>query len=157
MKFYSIANSIDYRNLTINALGIFFLCISLLSLTAPLIQSLNGYPSGEGLYSFLSPICHQYPTRSLWIMERPFALCTRCFSGYLGLGIGMIFIRPNYFYFRRLLIGMLLLLPGVLDGVIQLLTDYESNNFTRAFTGLVAGVGLYFILCPFKIKKQNQT
>jgi len=90
-------------------------------------------------------------------MERPFALCTRCFSGYLGLGIAMIFIRPNYFYFRRLLIGMLLLLPGVLDGVIQLLTDYESNNFTRALTGLVAGVGLYFILCPFKIKKQNQT
>lgn len=32
--------------------------------------------------------------------------------------------------------------PMLLDGFIQLLTNYESNNFKRFFTGLIFGYAL---------------
>jgi uncharacterized membrane protein len=134
--------------------GLMFLSLSILALAAPIIQSHFEYPNGENIYFFLSPVCHQYPTRSLWILERPFALCARCFSGYLGLGLALLFFRINHNYLKRLLIGLLFLMPGVFDGLIQLLTNYESNNFFRVITGFIGGVGVHFIAYPIKSKQQ---
>jgi uncharacterized membrane protein len=146
-----ILHYLNYLKLFFSILfGLMFLSISILALAAPLIQSLFEYPSGENIYSFLSPICHQYPTRSFWLLERPFALCARCFSGYLGLGIGLLFIHTNHNYLKRLAIGLLFLIPGVIDSLIQLLTNYESNNIIRFITGLIGGIGVYFTLYPFK-------
>ena len=130
-------------------IGSFFLALPLLAISAPVIQTAFGYPNGEGIYSFLSPICHQYPTRSMWILNRPFALCSRCFSGYLGLSIGLFAIRSRYKYYKRLIFGIGLLIPGVLDGIIQLLTTYESTNIIRFFTGLIGGYGVFYIIFPF--------
>jgi len=130
--------------------GSFFLSLSLLAVAAPTIQSIFGYPSGEGLYSLLSPICHQYPTRSLWILNRPFALCSRCFSGYLGVGIGLYFIQSQKKYLFRLLIGFLLILPGILDGLIQLNTSYESVNMIRVLTGFLGGLGVFYLFYPIR-------
>jgi len=139
-------------------LGSFFLVLSLLAISAPVIQTTFGYPNGENIYSVLSPICHQYPTRSLWILNRPFALCTRCFSGYLGLGIGLLVISSKTKYLKRLLFGIILIIPGVLDGLIQLWTNYEGTNIIRFITGLSGGLGVFYIIYPFnynKIKKKG--
>lgn len=130
-------------------LGSFFLGLPLLAISAPVIQTAFGYPNGEGIYTFLSPICHQYPTRSVWILNRPFALCSRCFSGYLGLGIGFLLISSQYKYLWRLFFGVLFLIPGMLDGLIQLWTSYESTNIIRFLTGLSGGLGVFYIIYPF--------
>ncbi len=127
----------------------FFILIPLIAISAPIIQTALGYPNGEGIYSFLSPICHQYPTRSLWVLNRPFALCSRCFSGYLGLGIGFLAVRSQFKYFKRFIFGIGLLIPGVLDGLIQLWSNYESTNIIRFFTGLGGGLGIFYITFPF--------
>ena len=132
-------------------LGSFFLGIPLLAISAPVIQTAFGYPNGEGIYSFLSPICHQYPTRSLWILNRPFALCSRCFGGYFGLGLGFLLFRSQYKYYKRLIFGIGLLVPGVLDGLIQLWTSYESTNIIRLFTGLSGGLGVFYITFPISV------
>lgn len=129
--------------------GIFFIILSILAFSAPVIQTSFGVPSGENIYSGLSPICHQYPTRSLWILNRPFALCSRCFSGYLGLGIGLIFINPRKNYLKRLTTGLFLMLPGVVDGLLQLMTLYESTNMVRTITGFMGGFGIFYIIYPF--------
>ena len=134
-------------------LSTFFLGLPLLAISAPIIQTTFGFPNGEGIYSFLSPICHQYPTRSLWILNRPFALCSRCFSGYFGLGIGFLFFRSQNNYLKRLIFGICLLIPGVLDGVIQLWTTYESTNIIRFFTGFSGGLGVFYIIYPFSSLK----
>ena len=139
--------------------GSFFLALPFLAISAPIYQSAIGYPNGEGIYSFLSPICHQYPTRSMWVFNRPFALCSRCFSGYIGLGIGFIFFLSQNNYLKRLIFGIGLLVPGVLDSLIQLWTSYESTNTIRFFTGFSGGVGVFYIIYPFgslknKIKKE---
>lgn len=137
-------------------LGSMFLGLPFLAISAPVIQTTFGYPNGEGFYSFLSPICHQYPTRSLWVLNRPFALCSRCFSGYLGLSIGFLFFHSQIRYLKRFFFGIGLLIPGVLDGLIQLWTTYESTNIIRFFTGLSGGLGVFYIIYPFS-SLTNQT
>ena len=42
--------------------------------------------------------------------------------------------------------ALLLLAPLVLDGVVQLLTPYESRNLRRLWTGLLFGYGLTDLL-----------
>jgi uncharacterized membrane protein len=133
-------------------LGVIFIFISIISAIAPITQSVFDYPKGENIYSLLSPICHQYPTRSFWIMNRPFALCSRCFGGYLGLGLSFLIIHSNLKYIKRLILGLLLLTPGILDGFFQLITRYESINIIRFITGLCAGVGLFYMIYPVKTK-----
>jgi uncharacterized membrane protein len=134
---------------------LFFGTLSILAISAPVIQSIYGFPNGENIYRFLSPICHQYPTRSLWILDRPFALCARCFSGYFGLTLGALLIASESKYIIRGGIGLLMILPGVFDGLMQLQSSYESSNFIRFITGILGGIGIFMIINPFKYKKRR--
>jgi len=136
--------------------GVLFIIISFLALIAPVIQSVFGYPYGEKIYTLLSPVCHQYPTRSLWITNRPFALCCRCFGGYLGLGLSFFIIHSSHKYIKRFLIGLIMILPSIIDGLFQIMSTYESINIIRFITGLSAGLGLFFIVYPFKVVQVNK-
>ena len=126
----------------------FFSGIVILAILAPLTQAINGYPSGEGIYSLFSPVCHQYPLRSLWILDRPCALCARCISGYTGIVFAAVFIRPHKSYRVRALLGFVFLSLAVIDPIIQLLTPYESTNVVRILTGLLGGCGTFLIIYP---------
>ncbi len=124
-----------------------------LGAATPAYQQLLGYPHGEGLYSTLSHICHQYPTRCVWVTNRPMALCTRCFFGYLGLAtISSSLLQHDAFKFslKRLLLGIAALLIAVVDPVVQLLTSYESTNLARAVSGMIGGLAFGMIILPFK-------
>ena len=138
------------------ALGGFFLSLATLSFLAPIIQSAIGYPGGENIYSGLSNICHQYPTRSLWITNRPFALCSRCFGGYLGISLALLFVNSTVNYSRRIALGIILALPGIVDGGIQLITTYESTNIIRFISGFLGGLGLFYIFFSFMSNSQNK-
>ena len=50
------------------------------------------------------------------------------------------FLRPT------ILVSMLLLIPLVIDGAVQLVTSYESNNIRRFITGVLFGYGLIMIV-----------
>jgi len=52
---------------------------------------------------------------------------------------------------QRFLIGALLLLIGVLDGLWQALGFYDSGNLARFFSGLIGGAGVFFLLYPGKM------
>lgn len=122
---------------------------ALLAFFAPVIQTVFLYPSGEGIYSLLHNICHQFPSRSLWITDRPFALCSRCFSGYVGLfsgGAYFLFSKNKIKPLLMLFLGAFFILPGVLDGFVQALTAYTSTNFTRSFTGIFGGIGISMVI-----------
>lgn len=127
--------------------------MTLLAIYAPLIQHFNHYPAGEEIYSLFRPICHQYPTRSFWIFGLPFALCARCSSGYLGVVLAAAFLKLNFKYSHRLIIGILILLVAIIDPVLQLYGYYESNNIARFVSGLSGGISVFLILYPFKYIK----
>lgn len=86
--------------------------------------------------------CHQKPERSFHFKGKPLPICARCTGILIGIFSSIIFFIffPNispWFIF-------LFLVPGLLDGFVQLKTKYRSNNFKRLITGILLGFGCVF-------------
>ena len=83
--------------------------------------------------------CHQIKERSFFINGNQMPFCSRDVAIFLGMALGMgivLFIRfPIKLWW---VIGGLI--PIGLDGGLQLITSYESNNLFRVLTGGLAGV-----------------
>lgn len=106
-------------------------------------------------YAILHLICNQLPTRCLFIYTSPMALCARCFFIYLGVFIsGLVLIKNkiNKIYWK---IGLILLLPCIIDGGTQYSGLRLSNNGLRAITGGLAGIGIGLILFPLYFRAVN--
>lgn len=88
--------------------------------------------------------CHQMATRSFFFKGFQFPLCARCTGILVGEIVACLLLLCNIHI--DVFIAFLLICPTVLDGMIQLLGKYESTNFKRLFSGLIAGIGLIFIL-----------
>ena len=110
----------------------------------------------EKLYSLFSPICHQYPTRCFWVFERPWALCARCASGYLGIAVAAAFSKLQFPFWKRSLIGLLLIGLAAIDPLLQLFGFYESNNILRLITGFIGGYGAFLFVYPLPLKYKEQ-
>jgi uncharacterized membrane protein len=103
------------------------------------------YTISNYFYNTLSNICHQYPTRSLWILNRPMGLCSRCFAIYASFSISLILIplRANKEY---IIVLCFLFLPLIIDGLLQYYNVKESSNFIRILSGALFGIassGIY--------------
>jgi uncharacterized membrane protein len=122
--------------------------LAISALAAPVIQHVLGFPHGEGIYNGLDPICHQYPTRSLWLFGRPLGLCTRCLSGYLGVLLAVLFWRNSMPLRKRALIGVPVFAVSVIEPLFQFLTSYQSSNATRFVLGAAGGIALCLLLLP---------
>ena len=88
--------------------------------------------------------CHQMATRSFFFKGFQFPLCARCTGILVGEIVACLLLLCNIHI--DVFIAVLLICPTVLDGMIQLLGKYKSTNFKRLFSGLIAGIGLIFIL-----------
>ena len=124
------------------------LTLAVASLAAPAWQSARGYPAGEGAYRTLSHICHQYPSRCLWVAGRPSALCARCTAGYLGVAVmalAMPRLRPRRGARR---IGLALLVVAVAEPWARLLAGTDSNLMMRLVLGSAGGIGLCLVTFP---------
>ena len=124
-------------------------------LAAPLAQALLGHPSGEFFYDILFPICHQYPTRSIWILGQPCGLCARCLGGYVGvvmlslLYFSGVLRRTNFGFF--LVLSISLITFGVGDAVFKFVTGIDGSNAWRFGTGLLGGLGFAILIAlPWK-------
>lgn len=89
-------------------------------------------------------MCHQMPERSFFIRGQQFPLCARCTGilvGYLiGLILGCITRFEGYLNF------LVLIVPMLIDGGIQLVFKVESNNCRRFITGILGGIGIIYLL-----------
>lgn len=93
------------------------------------------------IYQWLPIIfgCHCIDERSFHMKRKRFPICARCTGELVGIIAGCI----TYWYFHLSVYWLILLmLPMVLDGAVQLLTAYESNNALRFVTGLGFGYAL---------------
>ena len=84
-------------------------------------------------------MCHMKESRSLIINSNQMPYCARCLGIFLGLAIGAAIVTFVVIDLKWwiLVAG---LMPIGLDGGIQLVTSYESNNVLRISTGLLTGV-----------------
>ena len=99
----------------------------------------------DGAYKFpFYFVCHRIPARTFKIKNHYFPVCARCtgiyISGFTYILIAILF--PITYSIELLIIGLLMLIPMIIDGTTQLLGKRESNNYIRFITGLLGGVGL---------------
>lgn len=118
----------------------------------------------RAIYTFSDLNCHQKHDRSYSINDNQMPVCARDVGSFIGGSIGLLLmsftkgcknLKDTLLDMMDLdlsmperkktvvliLIGALFALPLVLDGSIQLVTDYESFNEFRTFTGVLFGFG----------------
>lgn len=90
--------------------------------------------------------CHQRADRSFSIGHYQFPVCARC----TGILISTIIAYIIYFK-RRIRVGkcVWMMIPMVIDGILQYMEIYESNNTRRFITGLLGGFGCTYIRLNF--------
>lgn len=96
-------------------------------------------PFVREVYHSGDQLCHQKSARSLYICENQMSYCARCFGIFLGLAIGAAIATFVWIDLKWWLL-LLGIIPIGLDGGLQLITSYESNNVLRIFTGTLLGV-----------------
>jgi len=91
--------------------------------------------------------CHARPDRSFYFRGKQFPICARCTGELIGLiagiPIAICFGYPQFW------IVALMMVPLVVDGLVQRLTKYESNNRRRLITGILFGIAFIFALIYF--------
>lgn len=97
-------------------------------------------------------ICHGLPERSFKIKGHQFPVCARCTGIYLGsfsvICLVVIFnpvFNPIIFF-----MGILMVIPALIDGFTQYFNCRESNNNLRFITGLIAGVGMGIVITSLR-------
>jgi uncharacterized membrane protein len=88
--------------------------------------------------------CHRRKDRSIRFFGLEQVFCARCLGILLGGAVGLVCV---IFHERiDLTWSLLLLMPLVLDGFLQLFRERESTNAVRLGTGFLFGLGLQFFL-----------
>jgi uncharacterized membrane protein len=102
-----------------------------------IIEDMNPY--ARFFYDAGDSQCHTIKERSLFVNGNQMPFCTRDAGLFFGMALGLLitlFIRIELKWWW--LIGGLV--PIGIDGTVQLVTSYESNNFLRMTTGGLAGI-----------------
>ena len=87
--------------------------------------------------------CHQIPERSLYFRGYQFPICARCTGMLVGELTSLVF---NFFININSVFLLMIMIPMSIDGALQYLTIYESNNLKRFVTGLLFGFSLVALI-----------
>ncbi len=91
--------------------------------------------------------CHARPDRSFYWKGKQFPICARCTGELAGMLAGIPCIL--FFGYFKVPVMILLMIPMIADGFLQLLTSYESKNGRRFVTGFLFGLAFDSILVYF--------
>jgi uncharacterized membrane protein len=102
----------------------------------------------KAIYSIGDVECHQIASRTLFMNGNEMPFCARDFGLFIGLAFGF-----GLMTFRRYKVNPILALVGLvpmgIDGGLQLVTSYESNNPLRLATGIIAGSALALLIALY--------
>lgn len=102
----------------------------------------------KAVYSIGDVECHQIASRSLFLNANEMPFCARDLGLFIGLAGGLGFV--TFFRYRvNPIVALLGLVPMGLDGGLQLVTDYESNNALRLATGFIAGLAMVLLIALY--------
>lgn len=87
--------------------------------------------------------CHQMPDRSFSYKGYQFPVCARCTGVIIGEFISIIAILCTLKI--GLIYALVLVLPLAIDGGVQYINVWKSNNLRRVITGILAGFGLTYV------------
>lgn len=118
------------------------------ALLAPFFQHLDWSSPSKILYGFYGLFCHQKESRCFLLLNHPVAICARCLSFYsacllMGIWISLRRLQPI-----DLKLATLLIVPGAVDALLQILQIRESGNLMRTTTGALMGLAFSAYLIP---------
>jgi uncharacterized membrane protein len=127
------------------------------------ILAASGIPPGQKIaafaYFFYQPVCHQMPDRSFWLVGFTLAVCVRCFSFYLGgFLISLFYLLKDRIQMWSFSIYILLVVPAVIDFLLEKLGFYTNAIDLRIITGLLLGLAIFhlFLASVSDIEKKQE-
>ena len=130
-----------------------------LIVVAPLLRFL-GVSVSSVFYLLFSEVCHQIPERSFHIAGEPLAVCVRCsaiyFSFLASLLVAPFFVRFHFTHYPPAWVLIAAVAPTALDVLLNLAGLHGSTVWTRALTGVTAGLVIPFFLMPPLIEAIHQ-
>ena len=96
--------------------------------------------------------CHCRKDRSFYYKGRQFPLCARCTGELIGIITSFILF---WFWKPSIITSIVMMIPLIVDGFIQLLTKYESTNSKRLITGILFGIAFCGIITQTTILAFN--
>jgi len=121
------------------------------------IEGMN--PLAKAIYTAGDAYCHQISERSYYLNGNQMPFCSRDEGIFLGLAIGMMVAIVTRYQISALVL-ILGIVPIAIDGLMQLLTSYESTNPVRVITGLLAGAVVALLISLFvreALREKNPT
>ena len=116
---------------------------------------------GKGAFILYRPMCHQLPSRSLFVFGEQMPVCSRDFGVYFGMLAGALAFTLLYGARGAKLLPLWIfigaMVPIGIDGGAQLVSGYlllpvigtyESTNPVRVATGLFMGFVMSFYALP---------
>lgn len=92
--------------------------------------------------------CHCLENRSFHYKGKKFPLCARCTGELIGILFGgLIWV----FFNLHTYIYIILMIPMMFDGFVQLFSSYTSTNIRRVITGFLFGYSLISIFIQSNI------
>lgn len=142
------------RQILISIPYVFLIVIIVLAIISPILEY-KRLASSEITYKLLGTICHQLPTRCLWIYSSNIGLCTRCFFIYTCLFATGLYVLIKNTQKINWWFSLLLIIPCVVDGGTQYGHLRMSNNLLRGITGALAGIGIGSVIFPLYLRFIN--
>jgi uncharacterized membrane protein len=131
--------------------------LSLLFLTLSLVQPVLPGPAGDVTGSVLSVTCHRLPSRCIDLPWGTSGLCARCTAFWAGITVGVAVILLTGKRLLPLVPAFALVLPMVLDGVLQQTGLYQSNLVLRSVTGFLCGTGIASVTASLSGRAGRET
>lgn len=118
---------------------------------APYLMAVGWRTPAQVIYSVYSLLCHQIPERSFFIWGHQMAFCQRCTAIYGSVLVGGLLFPLVRRWLQPLPWRLYLVLnvPLVIDGLIQLLGLWESTPFRRVLTGSLFGLSSVWLCHPY--------
>ncbi|RCX10521.1 putative membrane protein [Anaerobacterium chartisolvens] len=122
----------------------------------------------EGFFRIIgSLICHQLPSRTIYLQGCQLPMCARDTGIYIGIFISLAYSfctgkfksdRPPHVFTSVIL--CLIMLPMMADGVTSYMGIRSTTNEIRLFTGIFFGIPIPFLLIPaanFRVEGSNKS
>ncbi len=101
-------------------------------------------------------VCHQALERSFLISGKPLLVCARCSGLYISfLFAFIIFLKQTqkeYQPKKDFILALVLVFPLAVDGVLSYFGFWQTNNYFRWVTGVMAGFSFALFLLPPRLK-----
>jgi uncharacterized membrane protein len=125
-------------------------------LAAPLLAHAGMHRSADMVYSIYSRICHQNDASSFHVEGEKFGVCIRCSAIYFGFLMGLLFMLPLGAVTRlripKPMLMIAVILPMVVDAVLNDAGLHASSTMTRVATGLLFGGVMPWCIVPLLIE-----